>query len=118
MSNRRWLPVVFALFPTAALALVASPDITGRYRSERSGMVVAIGTCDGGRMCGRIVALGNLPPTDANNPTQELRARALCGAAVIDGLEWQNGSWRGSLYQPPNGTNYSISIPPVQNRAR
>src|SRR3954464_15644387 len=80
-------------------------------------MIVAIGSCDSGRMCGRISGLGDLPPAVANNPTQELRVRPLCGLAVIDGLEWQNGSWRGTLYEPQTGTNYAISVAPVQNGA-
>src|SRR4051794_29308010 len=110
MYHRRWLPILFAMLPTAALAFGAAPDITGQYRAERSGMVVALGTCAGGRVCGRIVALGDLPSTDANNPVLELRQRPLCGVTVIDGLEWQNGGWRGMFYEPQNGTNYSITV--------
>ena len=68
-------------------------------------------------MCGRIVGLGALPPTDANNPAPALQDRPLCGIAVLDDLEWQNGSWRGSFYEPRNGTNYTISVTPLANGA-
>jgi uncharacterized protein (DUF2147 family) len=119
MSRRRLLPViaVLALLPAAAPAAPSGPDITGQYRAVLSGMVVTIGACDGGRMCGRIVALGNLPPTDANNPAPALQARRLCGAAVLDRLEWQNGSWRGTLYDPQNGSDYRVSVDPAENGA-
>ena len=46
-----------------------------------------------------------------------LQARPLCGAAVLDRLEWQNGSWRGTLYDPQNGTDYTVSVDPVENGA-
>ena len=68
-------------------------------------------------MCGRIVALGNLPPNDANNPAPALQPRPLCGATVLDRLEWQNGSWHGTLYEPQNGTNDTISMNPTESGA-
>ena len=84
MSRHRWLPVLAVLAlvplaspPAAAPAAPSGPDIAGQYRAVRSGMVVTIGGCDNGRLCGRIVALGNLPPTDANNPAPSLQARPL-----------------------------------------
>ena len=119
MSCHRWLPVlaILAILPAAAPAAPSGPDITGQYRAVRTGMVVTIGACDGDRMCGRIVALGDLPATDASNPVPALRARPLCGATVLDRLEWQNGSWRGTLYEPENGTDYTISVNPAENGA-
>jgi uncharacterized protein (DUF2147 family) len=124
MSRRRWLPVLAVLallpltyLPATAPAAPSGADITGQYRAVRSGMVVTIGACDGGRMCGRIVALGDLPPTDANNPAPSLQARPLCGATVLDRLQWQGGSWNGTLYDPQNGTDYSVSVNPVEKGA-
>jgi uncharacterized protein (DUF2147 family) len=124
MSRRGWLPVVtllallpLATLPAAAPAAPSGPDITGQYRAVRSGMVVTIGACGGGRMCGRIVALGDLPPTDTNNPAPALQARPLCGATVLDRLEWQGGSWNGMLYDPQNGTDYRVSVNSVEKGA-
>jgi uncharacterized protein (DUF2147 family) len=119
MSCHRWLPVIalLAFLPAAAPAAPSGPDLAGQYRAARTGMVVTIGACGGDRMCGRIVALGDLPPTDANNPVPAFQARPLCGATVLDRLEWQNGSWRGSLYEPENGTSYTISVAPAENGA-
>jgi hypothetical protein len=124
MSRRRWLPALalsgllsVAFLPAAAPATPSAPDITGQYRAVRTGMVVTIGACDGDRMCGRIVALGDLPPTDANNPAPSLQARPLCGTTVLDRLESQNGSWHGTLYDPQNGTDYRVSLAPAPNRA-
>ncbi len=119
MSCHRWLPVLalLAMLPAAAPAAPSEPDITGQYRAARTGMVVTIGGCNGNRMCGRIVALGDLPPTDANNPVPALQARPLCGSTVLDRLEWQNGSWRGTLYDPQSGTDYTISVNKAENGA-
>ena len=80
-------------------------------------MVVAIAACDGSHLCGRIVALGQLPPTDTNNPTPALQMRPLCDlqVLVIDGPEWQKGDIRGSFYEPQNGTDYAISVAPAAN---
>jgi uncharacterized protein (DUF2147 family) len=118
MSCHRWLPILALLaLPAAAPAAPSGHDITGQYRAVRTGMVVTIGACDGDRICGRIVGLGDLPPTDAHNPTPALQARPLCGATVLDRLEWLNGSWRGTLYEPENGTNYTINVAPAENGA-
>ena len=119
MSRHRWLPVLALLAFMPAVAPAAPPvsDIAGQYRAVRTGMVVTIGACDGDRMCGRIVGLGDLPPTDAHNPTPALQARPLCGATVLDRLEWLNGSWRGTLYEPENGTDYTINMAPAENGA-
>jgi len=119
MSCYRWLPVfaLLAFVPTVAWATPPAADITGQYRATRTGMVVTIGACDGNHLCGRIVALGDLSPTDINNPTAALQARRLCGAIVLDRLEWQTGAWRGTLYEPQNGTDYAISMVPAENGA-
>jgi uncharacterized protein (DUF2147 family) len=119
MFRYRWLPVLtlLAILPAAAPAAPPGPDLAGQYRAARNGMVVTIGACDGDRLCGRIVALGDLAPRDANNPVPALQARPLCGATVLDRLEWQNGSWRGTFYEPDNGTNYTISVSPAENGA-
>lgn len=124
MSPRQWLPVLalsgllaVVFLPAAAPATPSAPDMTGQYRAVRTGMVVTIGACDGDRMCGRIVALGDLPPTDANNPVPALQARPRCGANVLDRLEWRNGSWRGTLYDPQNGTDYTVGVAPAPNGA-
>jgi uncharacterized protein (DUF2147 family) len=118
MSRHRWLPAfaLALLLPTTAPATPPAPDITGQYRAARSGMVVSIAMCSGDRLCARIVALGTLPALDANNPTPALRNRPLCGATVIEALEWQDGSWHGTLYEPQNGTGYSITVAPAENR--
>ena len=75
-------PTLFALLmlPIGAAATTL-PDISGQYRLAQTGMVVKIGTCDGGRICGRIVDLGNLPPTDAN--MRYLSVLFGCGAIPI-----------------------------------
>jgi hypothetical protein len=110
---------LWALLAFAAISAQAAPaiDITGQYRATGTGMVVAFGTCASGRMCGRIIALGNLPSHDTHNPAPALRSRPLCGLAVLGSLDWQDGAWRGTLYEPRNGTDYAVSIAPAENGA-
>ena len=61
------------------------------------------------------MALGDLPATDANNPSPALQARPLCGMAVLNDFEWQNGAWNGRFYEPQNGTDYAVSMVPLDN---
>jgi uncharacterized protein (DUF2147 family) len=120
LSMSRWklLPAVAlaALLPAIAPAAPAPPDIAGHYRAP-GGAIIAISACAGGQVCGRIAGLGDLPAADANNPTLEMQTRPLCGASVIDRLAWANGSWRGVLYDPHNGTNYNVALTPAHNGA-
>jgi uncharacterized protein (DUF2147 family) len=117
MSRCKLLPAVaFAVLLPATAPAASPPDIAGHYRTQGN-VIIAVSACGGGRICGRIAGLGDLAATDANNPALERQTRPLCGAAVIDRLAWVDGSWRGVLYDPHNGTNYDIVITAASNGA-
>ena len=110
MSRHPWLALALALMSATPGSALAEGDISGRYRIQPGGTVVAIGHCDAGALCGRVIALGDLPTTDANNPAPALRERRLCGLAVLNDLKWRNGSWQGAFYDPHTGSDYQISM--------
>ena len=122
------LPITrFVLGPLAATAMLflgaseigqaapSVPDITGHYRIGATNLVLAIADCGKGGLCGRIAEAGGLPANDARNPTPERQARGLCGLAVLTGLKWEYGFWLASLYDPQNGTDYSLTLAPRQD---
>jgi len=100
---------VALLLPAATPAAPPRADIAGSYRMP-GGAIISISTCDAGQICGRIVRLGDLAPTDKNNPASEMQHRALCGATVLDRISVQDGYWLAVLYDAHNGTEYNIAV--------
>ena len=62
-------------------------------------MVMTIGDCGDGRLCGRVAALGKLAATDAFNPIPANRSRPVCGLVLMTGLTGDNEGWRGSFHE-------------------
>ena len=78
---------------TLSDAARAAPDIAGYYLMPpnsllaspwRAATVVALYPCNTDKFCGRIMALGDLPATDAKNPEPARRQRALCGLQILE----------------------------------
>lgn len=108
-----------SLAPRAAEAETA-PGISGRWATPGFGSIVEIAPCAGApdRVCGRIMWLwedadaSNRPRSDSKNPDRALRARALIGVEIIQGLqETGPGVWSdGSLYNPDDGRTYTGAV--------
>lgn len=117
-----------ALVSTAAAQAVrppaASPAPAGTQTSypgiwyDDTGQgAVEIGPC-GDRLCGRIVWLraptdkAGRPLTDALNPDNRRRNRAICGLDVIGDLKRQsNGAWdEGWIYDPKQGKQFDVEL--------
>lgn len=47
---------------------------------------------------------------DDNNPDANLRARPVLGIDLLKGFVWDDGKWRGELYDPESGNWYSAHI--------
>lgn len=106
------LPVLVCALPTMA----DTPTPVGRWLTQNGNGVVEIAPCDK-QLCGKLVWFASQNAdgrkiVDTHNPKPELRARALCGLAMLgefkqsDGNRWNDG-W---IYSPENGKTYSASI--------
>jgi uncharacterized protein (DUF2147 family) len=104
------------LVPAAATTAPLHADISGSYRMP-GGAIITISACDDGVVCGRLVRLGDLAPTDKNNPVAEMQNRALCGVTVLDRLSAEQDYWRAVLYDAHNGTEYNIAVTLGKNGA-
>jgi hypothetical protein len=97
--------------PRAAYPPLSTDGLFGSFRLARSGMVVTIADC-AGRLCGRVTAVGSLPPVDKRNPVPAQQSRRLCGLPVLTGFTAGATGWHAILYDPENGTNYTLTLSP------
>ena len=96
-------------------AAVANADVPradiGNFYHAPDGPVISTFDCGADKLCGRVVGLGKLPPTDARNPDAALRARALCGLTVLTVTRANHpDTWNGTFYNPGNGTRYNVYL--------
>ena len=93
-----------ALLSTAGTAVTAAgPE--GTWLSETRDTKVRIVDC-GGKLCGRVVWLGEpidgdtgKPKTDKRNPDPDKRARPLLGLQVVSGMKASGPNrWSGAVY--------------------
>jgi uncharacterized protein (DUF2147 family) len=101
-----------ALLSTAALA--ASPE--GIWMSEDGGLKVELSEC-GGKLCGRVVWLGEpldqagKPKTDRLNPDPGKRDRPLIGLEVVHGMAPAGPDrWSGVIYNADDGHTYRANL--------
>ncbi len=107
------------LFGLAGSAAAMPPGLAGYYtvmgNDQGNGMVVEMRDCAGGRVCGRLVALGSLPAKDARNPSPKAQGRSLCGLDILSaapdaGPTPQLRLLRGTLYDPRSGDETAIVL--------
>ena len=117
MGRRAVLWVLPLLLGFAGPALALPPGIETYYAvmaNERGrGMALEMRDCDGGRICGRLVALGTLPAKDVHNPAKSARSRALCGLDILSVAAEdpaQPGTLQGSFYDPRTGDENSVRL--------
>jgi len=105
------------------IAASASADtrdaIFGRWASDTS--ILEIGENDG-VLHARIVSIldplykeGEDGPVgtervDLHNPDAALRTRPLIGLDLLSGYQYEDGKWRGQLYDPESGKTYKSQI--------
>lgn len=102
------LVALTALFGSPALA--ADP-VTGRWVTPEKDAVITISQC-GATYCGRITQYlvrpdGGPGQKDVNNPNPDLRSRTLLNQTrILSNFKLDNGTWRGTIYDPRNGKSY------------
>jgi uncharacterized protein (DUF2147 family) len=50
------------------------------------------------------------PRTDINNPDKALRDRLVLGLKLASELRWDDGQWRGKIYDPGSGKTFRCNI--------
>ncbi len=102
-------PLLLAALALAAPASAAAP-IAGRWITVEGDSIVTIGSCGGGKLCGRITTFLKRPPAanpvDGKNPDPALRGRPILGMAVLSGFSDAGKDWRGRIYDPRSGRSY------------
>lgn len=105
----------------AETAHVATPrTVLGNFIAGPDSPVIAVVECGKDRICGRIVGLGKLPATDAQNPDVAQKARALCGLEVLTAARVEDSVverqlWQGKLYHAERGTPYFVTMRSTDN---
>ena len=117
MINRHMRTFLILTLGTAAFLFGAKPqnDIQGIWFTEKGQMKVEIYNA-GTSQHGKIVWMDE--PTDSrgalkrdeNNPDKKLRERTLMGMDILEGLQFRNGQWEGSLYAAKRGVTTDVTI--------
>lgn len=106
-----------AAMATTAMAVPASADVFGHWLTENKKAIVNVTPC-GSSACGNIVWMAEpltpegQPKVDANNPDAALKARKICGMAMIgDFTKDSEGEWsNGFIYDPEGGDIYKSKM--------
>lgn len=119
------------LFRTASLALalslgaaatpaMAQSNIDGVYTDTDGYVEITVARC-GNYRCGTITRIIRRKPgepmNDAHNDNPDLRSRPILGIRLLTNLRWDNGAWRGMVYNPEDGNSYRTEVRPAANGA-
>ncbi|RJY09216.1 DUF2147 domain-containing protein [Aurantiacibacter aquimixticola] len=109
---------LIAAAATLALAPVAAPaqqSIDGVYLDQGGYVEITVGPCGNSR-CGEITRIVRNKPGESNrdrhNDDPNLRSRPILGINVLSGLRWDDGAWRGRVYNPEDGNTYRAVVRP------
>lgn len=84
------------------------------YNTEKTAQIEIMKSGSG--FIGKIIWLNNpnpegKPATDKHNSNHKLRNRPLMGLAILDGLKYVGGIWKGGdIYDPNSGKTYSCEL--------
>ncbi|WAT16702.1 DUF2147 domain-containing protein [Aurantiacibacter sp. MUD11] len=109
----------------APLALLAPPaaaqrSIDGTYIDSGGYVEITVGPCGTSR-CGTITRIirhkSGESDRDVHNDDPALRDRPILGLRLLTGLTWDDGAWRGRVYNPEDGNTYRTEVRPAANGA-
>lgn len=107
-----FLAAVCGLFATSQVAS-AQPSIDGTYLDQGGYTEITIRPCGSGH-CGTITRIVMRKPggfdTDVHNDNPALRDRPILGLRILSGLRWDDGAWRGEVYNPEDGGTYRAVV--------
>ncbi len=109
----------------AAIALLAPPaaaqrSIDGTYVDSGGYVEITVAPC-GIRRCGHITRIirrkPGEPDYDVHNDDPALRNRPILGLRLLQNLRWEDGAWRGQVYNPEDGNTYRTEVRAAANGA-
>lgn len=109
----------------AASTLLAPPaaaqrSIDGTYVDSGGYVEITVAPC-GNRRCGHITRIirrkPGEPDYDVHNDDPALRSRPILGIELLQDLRWDDGAWRGQVYNPEDGGTYRTEVRPAANGA-
>ena len=109
-----------ALLALSSAAAPAQRSIDGKYVDQGGYVEITVGPCGNAR-CGEITRIIRVKPGESNrdrhNDNPALRNRPIVGINVLSGLRWDDGAWRGRVYNPEDGGTYRAVVRPAANGA-
>lgn len=103
-----------------ALATSSPPSIDGRYVDSGGYVQLTVEPC-GDAQCGFISKIirrkPGEPTNDVHNDNPALRSRSILGIRILKGLKWDDGYWRGKVYNPQDGNTYRALVRPLRSGA-
>jgi len=117
------LRIARTLIALTTLALFSSPalavePIDGTYVDPGGYVEIRVGSC-GNTRCGDITRIIRRKPgaslNDENNDNPALRDRPMLGLRILSDLRWDDGAWRGKVYNPEDGGTYRTEVRPRPN---
>ncbi len=119
--------VTFAPIAMAAASLFllsasapAQRSIDGTYIDQGGYVEITVAPCGNAR-CGDITRIVRTKPGESNrdrhNDDPSLRNRPIVGVEILQDLRWDDGAWRGRVYNPEDGGTYRAEVRPAANGA-
>lgn len=114
--------LLFSAMLAASLAVpsaaMAQSNINGTYVDQGGYVEITVDRCGNAR-CGTITRIirpkPGEPDRDVHNDNPDLRDRPIRGIRVLSGLRWDDGAWRGEIYNPEDGGTYRAVVRPGSN---
>jgi len=110
-----WLIGAMVLIVLASAA-AAGPGqaVIGFWQHPENGSQIEIFPCQNGRLCIKIVKIGDSQQLDDKNPEPALRSRPIIGLTIMSGAEHSGDqNWAGRLYNRTDGQYYDGYLAPV-----
>ena len=112
--------IKLALASAASLVLLSSAapaqrSIDGTYLDAGGYVEITVRRCGNAR-CGDITRIVRRKPggfdNDEHNDNPALRDRPILGVRILQNLRWNDGAWRGRVYNPEDGGTYRAVVRP------
>lgn len=102
-----------AAFTAIAAPAAAQNAIDGTYVDSGGYVEITVERC-GDVRCGTISRIirrkAGGSDLDVHNDDPALRNRPILGLTLLQGLRWDDGAWRGEVYNPEDGGTYRTEV--------